>query len=279
MRIPFLRAFCTLAFFLTFLVAACSDNSVTQPSIQPENPSSPEVDTRTKILFIGNSYTGYHDMPGIFEQIAISCGKDVFVDKSITYNKRLPYFFHDSLTMAKIHSRNWDYVIYQQAQYLTDAYDRLYDHLEISMKLDSVIHANYSETNIILFMEQAYAKGDDTYSINDTFEKMTERVIKGSLRWAKLLGNPIVSPVAAAWAEVYKANPDWRFQCLLHDPVDGAHPTLHGAYVTACTFYATIFKEEVKSNYNPGVDETFLIETQKVVSNLVLNNYSKWFID
>ena len=146
------------------------------------------------------------------------------------------------------------------------------------MKMDSVIHSHYSGTKLILFMEQAYSGGDHTYDRYDSFEEMTTRVVEGSIKWAALMGRPIISPVAAAWAEVYRYNPDWKFQNLLHDPVDGCHPSLYGAYVTACTFYTTIFKEPIESDYNPGVDEEFLKESQEIVSHLVLDNLDKWNI-
>ena len=264
--------------FSSFIFESCSDGTINEPSSPVIPDDEPIVDNRVKVLFIGNSYTGYFDMPGIFEEIANSEDKEVFVDKSVTYNKRLPYFFYDSLTMAKIHMCKWDYVIFQQAQYLTDAEDRWMDHFEISVKLDSVIHSNCAATKLILFMEQAYSEGDHTYDSHDSFEEMTSRVVEGSLKWAELLGKPIVSPVAAAWAAVYDNNPEFMFENPLHDAVDGCHPTLNGAYVTACTFYTTIFKEPIESDYNPGIDDEFLRETQEIVSHLVLDNREKWNI-
>ena len=85
----------------SFGISSCSDETISEPFVPSEPTEEPVTDNRVKILFIGNSYTGYFDMPGIFEGIANSTDKEVFVDRSITYNKRLPYFFYDSLTMAK----------------------------------------------------------------------------------------------------------------------------------------------------------------------------------
>lgn len=265
--------------FSLFLLPACSSDSEPTAITDPVVNQPPGEPDGVKILFIGNSYTGYHDMPSLFRNLAIESGKEVHVDQSVTYNKRLPYFVRDSLTLVKIREHNWDYVIFQQAQFLTESEDRIWYHLDNALEMTQIIREYSPEAKIVLFMEQAYAEGDMTYERGDTFEKMTERVVYGSKVWAEQMGKPIISPVAAAWAEVYKYNFDWRMNKILHDPVDGAHPTLYGAYVTACTFYVTIFKEPIRIDYNPGLDPVFVSEVQRITSDLVLNNLSNWYND
>lgn len=234
----------------------------------------PESQEQVEILFIGNSYTGFHNMPGIFAELVANSGKDdVYVDSAQTYNKRLPYFLHDVFTLNKLHQREWDIVIIPQSQYIVSNEISRFHHLDVSIEFEKLILENNPNTKIIFFMEQAFKYGDDTYSPQDNFELMTARVVEGSVEWAERM--PIktpIAPVAAVWGEFQKIN---SRNVHLHMP-DGNHASVEGAYETACTFYATIFKEPVSVEYYHGLNPVVAQKMQSVASKVVLENLEKW---
>ncbi|MBU1100784.1 MAG: hypothetical protein KKA84_10310 [Bacteroidetes bacterium] len=234
----------------------------------------PEPQDQLEILFIGNSYTGFHNMPGIFAELVASSGKDdVYVDSAQTYNKRLPYFLHDLATLSKLHQRKWDIVIIPQSQYIVSNEISRFHHLDVSIEFEQLILENNPNTKVMFFMEQAFKKGDDTYSPHDNFELMTERVIEGSVEWAERM--PIktpIAPVAAVWGEFQKVN---SRNVHLHMP-DGYHASVEGAYATACTFFASIFKEPVNVEYYHELVPVVAQKMQTLASKVVLENLEKW---
>ena len=251
------------------ILISCSENGSTESANESDSYD-------LTILFIGNSYIYYHDMPETFAEIARLSGKNILVETAIKGAKQIPFFVKDTLTLEKINERNWDYIVFQQYQLITESEERISWHLGYAMQMDSIIHDNYAQTSTVLFMEQAYSDGDKTYDHDDTYYKMTERVIRGSISYARQMGtNPIIAPVAAAWQNVYISNFDYEAVMALHEP-DGAHPSAMGAYVTACTFYATIFKETLHLNYSAGLDTTFTSEAQRIACATVLDSLEIW---
>ena len=61
---------------------------------------------------------------------------------------------------------------------------------------------------------------------------------------------------------------------------DHSHPNIYGSYLTACTFYSTIFKKTVVgSSYIPiGIDTSTAIFLQNIASDVVLDSLNVWNI-
>jgi hypothetical protein len=254
--------------FVLLLFLSCSENSI--------EPEEPDISYDLSILFIGNSYTYYHNMPETFSTLSQLSGKNIYTDTSTRGGKQISYFVKDSSTLQKIHERHWDFIVFQQYQLITESEERIRLHLDYAIKMDSIIHQNYAQTKTILFMEQAYSNGDRTYDSDDDYYKMTERVIRGSISYANQMGSsPIIAPVAAAWQNVYKSDRDYEIHMVLHDP-DGAHPSAMGAYVTACTFYATVFRETLNQEYYANLDFSFARSAQRIASATVLDSLHVW---
>ncbi|MBU1100783.1 MAG: hypothetical protein KKA84_10305 [Bacteroidetes bacterium] len=257
-----------ILFVLLIGFAGCSEKSIDPGNVDPDN-----LGNAIKILFIGNSYTYYHNMPQVFDSLATRSGKEVYVDQSIAGGKQVTFFVNDSTTHQKLRAQAWDYIVFQQFQLIMESEDRLWQHLPKAVMMDSIIHYYQPQAKTVLFMEQAYEGGDETYDRNDTFLAMTERVKRGSISFARQMGtHPIIAPVAVAWGNVFRN--DNTIQ--LHEPNDGAHPSIYGAYITACVFYSTIFKENISTNYYNGLSETFGISAQQTASSTVLDSLALW---
>ena len=64
-----------------------------------------------KILFIGNSYFNWYNLPGLFENLTDNAEKDVFVDQYCKNGLSLYDQANRVNTEAKINQNSWDYVV------------------------------------------------------------------------------------------------------------------------------------------------------------------------
>jgi hypothetical protein len=66
------------------------------------------------VLFIGNSYTSYNNLPQLVQSLSTSAGKTLNIDSSIPGGYLMSSHLNDATTFAKISQGNWDYVILQE---------------------------------------------------------------------------------------------------------------------------------------------------------------------
>ena len=110
-----------ITLFTTLLLAIICSMSYSQ--IIDSSPDTPELATDTvsgkpKILFIGNSYTYFNDMPEMVKSIADSKGDSIIVSESTHGGWSTFQLLEYQPTLNAIHSENWDYVILQEGGYL-----------------------------------------------------------------------------------------------------------------------------------------------------------------
>jgi hypothetical protein len=196
-----------------------------------------------EILFIGNSYTYVNDLPATFKALAQSMGKSVLTDSYAPGGYTFQGHSSDASAIAKINSRNWDYVILQEqsqlpsfppSQVTTECFP-------YARKLDSIITAHDSCTETVFFMTWGRKNGDASNCASwppvCTFEGMQEQLRMNYLQMG-IDNSATVAPAGMAW---YKA----RLQSPAFDlwSSDESHPSVYGTYLTACVFYATLFHE------------------------------------
>ena len=87
--------------------------------------------------------------------------------------------------------------------------------------------------------------------------------------------NASCTPVGMAWKESIKQDSTLNLYSS-----DNSHPSLEGSYLSACTFYASIFKNSpIASTYIPnGMDTATAFFLQTIASNTVLDSLSIWNI-
>ena len=200
----------------------------------------------TAILFIGNSYTYRNDMPKIFLEIAKSKGKHVLVDHCTQGKATLHIQSRRNVVYETIKQRKWDYIMIQAS-----SRDLIRDSITINSKtlpalekIFSAIKKSNPTAKKLFFMTWGYRNGFKPYEDIDSYAAMTRKVKKGYLNLKKKYGIGVV-PVGMAWYNVRQKHKD-----LILYVKDGAHPSLKGSYLTACCFYAGIFKEKaVGSTY------------------------------
>lgn len=228
-----------------------------------------------KILFIGNSYTHMNNMPKIFDKICKAKGKNVIVEMNTRAGASFAVHTTRPDMFEKIRSRKWDYVILQ-------GYSR--EFIEEPTYLDTAtvprmvqimdsIKANNSCTQILLYQTWGYKEGYLERPETDSYEKMTEKIATGYRYVSEVFSLPI-SPVGYVWQELRKNVPDIN----LYD-ADAAHPNKNGSYLSACTFYAAIFRESPEGAITSTIGSREAKEIQKQAASFVLPRLSQFKLD
>ena len=192
-----------------------------------------------KILFIGNSYTHMNSMPKIFERICKEKQKPVFVQMNTMSGASFKVHYTRNDMFESIRSKKWDYVVLQgYSRELSLSYDKIDQETvpPLSKIIDSIRLYNPC-SNILFYMTWGYKNGFNESIENDTYEKMTFNIANGYRYVASCYDFPIV-PVGIVWSKVRAKYP----QINLYDE-DEAHPNKNGSYLSACTFYCSIFRK------------------------------------
>jgi len=251
-----------LMLFLFF--ARCSS---TEPEIA--NPTAEGM----KILFIGNSLTFYHDVPGIFANFADLTNKQLFIGNSLIGGASLRDQSLSAQTVNLIFQYEWDYVVLQGGGH-TAAFPEYFDEvLQAAKLLKNFIVSNNPDTEIIYFMSFSAPDSVETYLTGLNFDEYQTMIYDGALKMADSL-DCMVAPVGAAWRPVHEGRPDIRLY-----NVDGIHPSAAGAYLEACVYYATIFQESCEGiEYYGEISSDIAGYLQQVGSTTVLESLSLWKI-
>jgi hypothetical protein len=222
-----------------------------------------------RILFVGNSYTFYNNMPQIFYTLANYGGKNVYVDQSTFAGYWLDNHISNDHTSHKLQKEDWDYVVIQeQSQVPTVKHWR-----EASMKpaaevLNSIIKEGGAET--VLFMTWGRKYGgeqllyDYTSSAFSNYNHMQDSLEATYRNLADYL-DATLAPVGSAWENALIINPEIN---LWDD--DQSHPTYEGSYLTACVFYAILFQESpVGLAFTGNLDEDMAWFLQSMASTVL----------
>lgn len=194
------------------------------------NPPSPCV---THILFIGNSYTFFNNMPAIVAQLA-EAAHECKVDARMVAPGGVGLKDHWEKGEARpaLREKSWDFVVLQAEStlgidYFLDGNPRVTsDEVFFPIAKKWATEISHHGAKPVFFLPWAHkATPDDQAALNYAY-----------MRAARKAG-AIVAPIGLAWSEV-------RVQDQSIDLYykDGSHPSPAGSYLAACAIYAAIFQ-------------------------------------
>ena len=224
------------------------------------------------VLFIGNSYTHYNNMPNIFQEIATSKGVHVNVEMSAKSNHTCKMHCERPEMFEKIASKKWDYVVIQgfsrelghEPEYLDTSFVPFFNRI-----IDSV-YSNNACSNVLLYMTWGYKNGIHDNPEMDTYQKMSDKIGQGYQYISDLYSLPIV-PVGKVWETVHLNNPDINLYVE-----DNMHPSINGSFLIACTFYSAIFKATPAEGYTYKLDDKTAEIIQTNAFNYVSTNIDRF---
>ena len=230
-----------------------------------------------RVLFIGNSYTHYNNMPKILEEMAKSKGMNVDIQMDAKSNHTFEMHAQRPELYQSIKKNKWDYVVIQgfsrELAQDTAAIDSL-SLPYIKQILDSV-YANNSCTNVFMYQTWAYQNGfqQDSLPINWDYQTMSDRVHYGYNYVADKF-NLAVVPVGKAWEAICTNYPEIKLY-----QEDLQHPTVTGSYLTAACFYAALFRSQPKVTYHANLDAKTAVQLQELAGTTVLTNKNRYGIN
>ncbi len=190
------------------------------------------------LLFIGNSYTFFNDMPTeTFEKAAKAAGYDVKVTSITSGGYTLERFAdsadkHGARVDEAIDGKKYDFVIFQE-QSVRPASDPI--------KFIDGLCALYNKVEKAAdkaFLYATWGRKAGSKELSDrgwTSRYMTDRLAASYTVGGEKIGAD-VAYVGLAFADVYENCPEID----LYDP-DGSHPSAIGSYLIGITLFAKVF--------------------------------------
>lgn len=235
-----------------------------------------------RVLWIGNSFTYYNDMPATVREIASSQGLKLSCARFscarfLKGGERFSGHLENRALLDTLARGGWDYVVLQEqssdpALHTREVARKVYPAARV---LDSLVHAASPAARVIFYMTWGHRNGMrktvDGYPLSDDYEGMQERLKTSYLEMA-YDNDAWCAPVGMAWREVRNERRDVE----LYRP-DNYHPSPEGSYLAANVIFATIFQKPYRTDVTAGLPAQtaeYLGRTARrtVLDNLVLLN-------
>jgi Secretion system C-terminal sorting domain/PKD domain len=230
-----------------------------------------------RVLFLGNSYTYYNNLPQMLSDIASSTGDNIIFDSNTPGGHTLQEHSNNTLSQNKIGVGNWDYVVLQEQSQLpslpiSEVNTNVFPY---ARKLDSIINLKNACAETIFYMTWGRKNGDGsncsiwppvcTYLGMDSLLSIRYKTMANN-------NNALVSPVGAVWKKLRQSFP----QIELYQ-TDESHPVEAGSYAAACCFYTIIFKKNpLFVNFNSTLSATDAANIRSVVKQIVYDSLLNW---
>lgn len=246
-------------------------------------------DNTIKVLFIGNSYTYYNDLPKLLTEMANSTGDKLIADNSTFGGLSLKQHLSKLKTLTKIKNGlsstldsnvkfRWDYVVLQEQSILPLKTIRQVEQevFPYAKRLDSLIHVNNPKAKTVFYRTWGRKNGDKarctareavcTYLGMDSLLAVRYQTMAES-------NKAILSPVGEVWKVIRQKYPDVELY-----NIDWSHPSKIGSYVAATCFYAILLKKNPKNiKFDYDLDPALATKINVIVKEVVFDQLPKWY--
>ncbi|MGH9702498.1 MAG: SGNH/GDSL hydrolase family protein, partial [Candidatus Acidiferrales bacterium] len=211
------------------------------------------------VLFIGNSYTYYNNLPKMLEQMSAAAknGPRIETRMVIIPGGTLKLQWQLENALKAIQQGGWDFVVLQEQSTFG-----------ASWRVDGLLHVNtmYFYEYARLFNKEIGKIGAKTVMFQTWPHREAPQQDRQALDYAQMeIAREIhamVAPVSLAWQIARKEAPEVSLYW-----VDDAHPSPGGTYLAACVFYATLTGRKPNGMPNeiigPAVDDGGKVSTEK----------------
>lgn len=185
--------------------------------------SRTEPDQKIRVLFIGNSYTYFNNLPEMLSKLAASAGLSLETEMVARGGATLQQHWEEGLALKALKQGRWDYVVLQEQSMLPVSdpatmhkYAKMFDAEIKQIGAKTVFYLTWARQN----------RPETQAALTEAYTKI-----------AKELG-AMIAAAGPAWQTAIKENPE----LVLHLP-DQSHPNSSGTYLTACVFYSLLFSK------------------------------------
>ena len=208
-----------IAVLLSSAAAGCSPADPTSFGAAAA-PQANGAEAALRVLFIGNSYTFYNNLPGMVQQLAAAGSRPVEAHMVAYGGATLEVHWTRGDGPGRILGEQWDYVVLQEQS--TRPIGNREAFFQYARLFDEAIRGRGAET--VFYMTWARQnEPQNQAALTSAYETI-----------ARELGAK-VAPVGRAWEAANGERP-----ALDLFDADGSHPNPTGSYLGACVFYATL---------------------------------------
>ncbi len=208
------------------------------------------------ILFIGNSFTFYNEMPTMVKDMGLSNNWDITVEQIAYGGYSLSNYIEEGSSSSlevidKLNELAWDYVVLQDSS--RKPLDNEDEFNESISALNDLITDNGAQT--VLFSTWSYR--DESSQLQNTGLSYVEfyNVLADAYKAASLECETLIAPIGTAFYNLTIDHPE--IDLLIED---NTHPSMEGSYVAAYIFYYLMIGNENNNEYNPsGISDEVLI--------------------
>lgn len=232
------------------------------------------------VAFLGNSYTGVNNLPNLLQQLALSGGDSIYVDRNVIGGYSLAQHVDNTASIELIREGIWDFVVLQeQSQHPTIPYYRDNFTFPAADSLNELIQLNNPCANTVFYMTWGRKYGGqqcigshcspdfvDYFHMQDSLESAYMKMAFDN--------DAFCSPVGISWSNsISNGDPIELFTA------DLSHPSLAGSYLAACTFYIAILNKSPHGlEYTAGLSQADAGYLQQLATFTVLSNPEQWNI-
>lgn len=230
------------------------------------------------VLFIGNSYTAYNNLPNLVDLVAQSVGDDLVYTAHTPGGNTLMNHAQNNQLAQTITTEDWDYVTIQgqsqepsfpTGQFTTET-------LPYANQLVDAIKDNYACTEPVFYMTWGRENGDagncQFAPWLCTYEGMDDS-LRARYEYMAEVNESLVSPVGAVWRELRDNGIPFNLYVS-----DGSHPSIYGSYAAALSFYTIFFQNDpTLTTYVPaGISASDATTIKNATKSIVYDNLSDW---
>lgn len=211
-------------FLLSLALIIAPDRAFAQETEKRDDSAN----TPLKVLFIGNSYTYYNNMPTTLAAMSAAPGQTrrIEVTEVTKGGATLEKMGSLRTTQHTLSEGHWDYVVLQEQSLLPI---REPERMHRAVKqLDADIRKAGAKT--VLYLTWARQSQPDTQPAFDRAYSTLAQEIKATL-----------APVGRAWQAASKLAPNLPLYAA-----DGSHPSPTGSYLAACVLYLALLSEQTQ---------------------------------
>lgn len=201
-----------------------------------------------RVLFIGNSFTAFNNLPEMVSEMAASVGVNVQVEAIAPGGAWWRDHAASSETMGAIEGSEWDFVLLQEQSMALAAPD-FARRVSYPPLLDLATVTRGSDGDPVLFMTWGHRDGSSEVGHPD-YSSMQIALAGTYTEFGQRLVAP-VAPVGMAWWMALEELPEVDLY-----QSDGSHPSVAGSYLAAAVISATLFDiDPTEIEGTSGLDE------------------------
>lgn len=224
------------SFLLRHFLAACGAGLLALAAIacsgeKPAPMPQPRQGDALRVLFLGNSYTYYNNLPRLVEEFAAAAGRKIETRMIAPGGASLADHHANAKALKAIRSGGWDFVVLQEqsalgAVYLVNGEPRVANpdaFLAAARQLDAEIRRAGAKTVLFHTWPRRDAPDSDRAMLDYAYMQIAREL------------NAAVAPVGLAWQQ---ARAEVAGASLYAE--DGSHPSRTGSYLAAAVIAATL---------------------------------------